>query len=111
MFRIDRNNIEFTRGESVRFTIRLKGRELAEGTQAVFACKDTLWDPAAPCIEKAVDIVDGKAHVILTPYDTDITAGTYFWDLRVYETDITGETHVMTPMDAGTIIVKERVAE
>lgn len=78
MLKIERHNIEFTRRESVRFSIRLNGREMPGGTAAIFACKETLWAAARPCIEKVLAVVYGKVHVILTPYDMDVTTGSYY---------------------------------
>ena len=61
MLKIDRHSIQITRGDSVRFTISLNGRELPEGTKAVFAVRETPWDPCMPVIEKEIEI--GRAHV------------------------------------------------
>ena len=75
VLRIERHNIEMTRGDSIRFTIVLEGRELPEGTKALFTVKDTVWEPTAPVVEKELDVVDGRAEVILDPEETGLTAG------------------------------------
>ena len=43
MVRIERHNIEVTRGDSVRFTITLEGRVLKENTKALITVKATPW--------------------------------------------------------------------
>lgn len=111
VLRIERNNIEITRGDSVRFMIRLKNRELAEGTQAVFTVKGTPWEPARPEIEKVIDVVDNQVSVILEPYETDLTPGHYVWDLRLKEPAADGCTEVLTPMEYAAFKVLEAIGE
>lgn len=110
MLRIDRNGITITRGDSERFVITCEGRELAEGTKAVFTVKGTPWEPCRPDIEKIIDVIDGKVNVILEPEDTDITPGHYVWDLRLKEPDENG-MNVITPMAYAAFHVLEALGE
>lgn len=110
MLKIDGYNVMLTRGDSVRFMIRLLERELPEGTKAVFTVKDTPWEPCMPVIEKTLDVAGGMVSIILEPYDTDITPGHYVWDLRVKEAAEDG-VHVITPMEYAAFVVKEAIGE
>lgn len=111
VLRIEGKSIEITRGDSVRFMIRLKNRELADGTQALFTVKGTPWEPARPEIEKLIDVVDGMVSVVLEPYETDLTPGHYVWDLRVKEPAADGRTDVLTPMEYAAFKVREAIGE
>ncbi len=108
VLRIERHNIEMTRGDSIRFTIVLEGRELPEGTKALFTVKDTVWEPTAPVVEKELDVAGGRAEVILDPEETGLTAGDYVWDVRVLE-PVGEKTEVHTPMEYGTLRVLEAI--
>lgn len=110
MLKINGYNVELTRGDSVRFMIRLMERKLAEGSKAVFTVKDTPWEPCMPAIEKELDVTDGRVSVVLEPYETDITPGHYVWDLRVKEAAEDG-VHVLTPMEYAAFVVKEAIGE
>ena len=111
MLEIQGKNLKFTRGDDIRFMIRLTGRELPEGTTALFSCKETVWEPAVPTIEKELEVADGMVSVILENYETDIPAGQYYWDLRIREPAADGGTYIHTPMEYGTIKVVEGVGE
>lgn len=99
MYRFDGMDIELTRGDSVQFKITIKGRELPQGTEALFTVKRS---PSAEeaVIEKrlAVD-VDGAMLIGLSSTDSDIPARTYFWDLRVLLPLGDGSFEVRTPME------------
>ena len=110
MLRVERNNIEMTKGDSIRLTIVLEGRELKEGTQALFTVKGTVWEPARPDIEMLIDVLDGQnVHVLLAPEDTELEPGDYVWDVRVLEEDDEGNVDVLTPMEYGTLRVLEAI--
>lgn len=110
MLRIERCNMEMTHGDSIRLTIVLQGRELKEGTKALFTVKDTVWEPAAPKIEMLLDVLDGQnVHVLLAPEDTELEPGDYVWDVRVLEEDDEGNVDVLTPMEYGTLRVLEAI--
>lgn len=110
MLVIDGLGIMVTRGDSARFVISCKERELAEGTKAVFTVKSTPWEPCKPDIEKEMDVIDGLVNVILDPQDTDITPGNYVWDVRIKE-PAEGMEHVMTPMMYAAFRVVEAIGE
>ena len=112
MVRIERQNIEATRGDSIRFTIELSGRELKEGTKALFTVKSTPWEPTRPEIEHMIDVIGGKVHVFLETEETSvISAGNYVWDLRLLEPDGDGRNYVLTPMEYGTFRILEAIGE
>ena len=111
MVRIERHNIEVTRGDSVRFTITLEGRVLKENTKVLVTVKSTPWEPARPVIEKILDVIDGnKVHVFIETEDTCmLVPGDYVWDARVLEPNEDGGTYVMTPMEYGTFRILEAI--
>ena len=111
MLRIDRHNIEITQGDSVRLKIRLEGREVPDGTQAVFTVKDTPWEPCRPVIEKVLTVLDGTVSILLEPGDTDLTPGHYVWDLRLKEQTEEGKQVVLTPMEYAVFRVLEAIGE
>lgn len=113
MVRIERHNIEVTRGDSVRFTIVLEGRELKENTKVLVTVKSTPWEPARPVIEQILDVIDGnKVHVFIETEDTSVLIpGDYVWDARVLEPDGDGGSYVMTPMEYGTFRILEAIGE
>lgn len=112
MFRIDRHGIEMTRGDSARVLIRVKGRELPEGTQAVFTVKDTPWEPCSPVIEKVLDVVDDAVSLVLEPADTEtLHPGHYVWDLRLKEPRDDGGQEVLTPMEYAAFKIVEAIGE
>lgn len=111
MLEIQGKNLKFTRGDSVRFNIKLKGREFPEGTYAVFSVKETLYEPALPTIVKEVDVKSGIAGVILESFETAIPVGHYYWDLRIREPAADGSQFIHTPMEYGMIKVVEAVGE
>lgn len=112
MVRIERNNIEATRGDSIRFTIELSGREIKEGTRALFTVKSTPWEPTRPVIEYLLDVLDSKVHVLLETEDTTwLTSGDYVWDLRILEPREDGGDNVLTPMEYGTFRLLEAIGE
>lgn len=105
MLNIDRNTIEITQGDSVRFTIDLVGRELPKGTNAVVTVKGTYWEPTRANIEQTVEVMDGKVHVMLDPGETALEPGDYVWDVRVLEPAEDGGMYVLTPMEYGVFRV------
>ena len=106
VFKIDGHGIQVTRGDSCRFVIDCKRRDIEEGAKAVFTVKGTPWEPCQPDIEKIIDVMNGEVHVILDPADTDITPGNYVWDVRIKEKD-----EVWTPMEYAAFRVLEAIGE
>lgn len=99
MYRFDGLDIELTQGDSIQFKANITGRELPEGTIALFTVKRSEKAEEA-IIEKrlAVD-ADGVVLVGLSSSDTDIPARTYYWDIRVLMPLGDGTYEVRTPMD------------
>ena len=108
VLRLERHNIEMTRGDSIRFVIVLEGREIKPGSRALFTVKDTVWEPAGSTIEEVLDVLEGgRVHVLLRPEETMLEPGDYVWDVRLLEPDGEGGTDVLTPMEYGTLRVLE----
>lgn len=99
MYRFDGLDIELSRGDSIQFKVTIKGRELPEGTTALFTVKRSANAEEA-LIEKrlAVD-EDGAVLVGLSSKDTDLSPRTYFWDMRVLLPLGDGSFEVRTPME------------
>lgn len=104
MLKISGNGIRLTRGDSTRFTIRLKERDVPDGTKALFTVKKSAWPHSRPMIEEEIPVVDNAVHVMLPPETTDIPSGDYVWDLRVLV-----EGDVFTPMEYAMFHVVEAI--
>ena len=111
MFVIDRHGIKITRGDTARFVIALEGRDVAEGTKALFTVKAPPWEPCRPDIEKLIDVEEGKVQVLLESEDTDITPGNYVWDVRLFEPEDEAHTNVVTPMEYAAFKVLEAIGD
>jgi hypothetical protein len=99
MHRFDGYDIELTKGDSLQFKVTITGRELPEGTAALFTVKKRPRDEDT-VIEKRMEIgSDGVVLVGLSSADTDITPRTYYWDLRVLMPLGDGPYEVRTPME------------
>lgn len=69
------------------------------GATLRFTVKATEWDSDADDstalirkdITEHTDAAAGESEIILTPADTDVTPGKYYWDIRVEES--TGEIY------------------
>lgn len=107
MYRFEGKDIELTRGDSVQFKVTVTGRELPEGSTAVFSVKKRVSD--ADCvIEKKIALAsDGVALVGLSHEDTDIAPGMYWWDMRVLLPLGDGSFEVRTPMEYASFIIME----
>ena len=107
MYRFEGQNIELTRGDSVQFKVVLRGRELPEGSIALFSVKKKPGD--SECVmEKRIALEeDGVALIGLSHEDTDIPAGNYWWDLRVLLPLGDGSFEVRTPMEYASFMIME----
>ena len=77
----------------------IKGRELPEGTEALFTVKRSASAEEA-VIEKRLAVgVDGVVLVGISSEESDLPARTYFWDLRVLIPLGDGTFEVRTPME------------
>lgn len=111
MFTIDGKNIELTRGDSFSFTMTFTGRTLPVGCTALFTVKKRVKDDT-PVIEKTIAVSDNKAAVFLYPEDTaELSAGTYFWDMRVMIPNAEGSIEVRTPMEYASFQLLEVVGD
>ena len=110
MLKIDRMGIQITRGDTVRFVIALEGREVADGTKAIFTVKSTPWEPCQPEIEKTISVEDGKVYVMLDRAETDFAPGHYVWDVRVLEPE-NGKKNMITPMEYAAFRVVEAIGD
>lgn len=108
MLKINGKGIRVTRGDSIRFVIRLTGREVADGTQTLFSVKKRAWRHEEPVLEVVTPVLDSRVMVLLTPDMTEMDAGNYVWDLRVLE-DNEGGRDVLTPMAYATFEVVEAI--
>ena len=111
MHRFDGFDIELTRGDSLQFRVTISGRELPEGTEALFTVKKSPRADDA-MIEKrlAVD-ADGVVLVGLSSSDTDIQPRTYYWDLRVLIPNGDGTFEVRTPMEYAAFTILEAIGD
>ena len=100
-------DIELTKGDSLQFRVTVKGRELPEGTAALFTVKKKPRDEEA-VIEKRLPVdADGVVLVGLSSADTDISPKTYYWDLRVLMPLGDGTYEVRTPMEYAAFTILE----
>lgn len=111
MHRFDGFDIELTSGDSLQFRVTISGRELPEGTEALFTVKKSPRADDA-MIEKrmAVD-ADGVVLVGLSSSDTDIQPRTYYWDLRVLIPNGDGTFEVRTPMEYAAFTILEVIGD
>ena len=107
MHRFDGYDIELTKGDSLQFKVTIAGRELPEGTAALFTVKKRPRDEET-VIEKRLDVdAAGVVLVGLSSDDTDITPRTYYWDLRVLMPLGDGTFEVRTPMEYAAFTILE----
>lgn len=105
MYRFDGLDIELTRGDSLQFKVTISGRELPEGTIALFTVKRNANAEEA-VIEKrlAVD-ADGVVLVGISSDESDLPPRTYYWDLRVLLPLGDGTYEVRTPMEYAALTI------
>lgn len=104
MLKVSGTGIRLTRGDTIRFTVRLTGYDVPDGTKTVFTVKKRAWRHGEPVIEQEIPVTDNAVHVLLSPEETDVDAGDYVWDLRVFI-----DADVMTPMEYGSFCVMEAI--
>lgn len=106
MLKISGNGIRLTRGDTIRFTIRLTGREVPDGTKTLFTVKKSAWQHGDPLIREEIPVLGNAVHVFLPPEKTNITSGDYVWDLRVMV-----DEDVFTPMEYALFHVVEAIGD
>lgn len=98
MYRINGYDVELTRGDSLTLRVLLSGRDLPEGTDAVFTLK-TRPKETAHLLQKRFDASDEEVTITLLPEETDLPPRTYYWDLRLQIPQDAGGYEVFTPME------------
>ena len=104
MHRFDGYNIELTRGDTLFFTLKLTGRDLPEGSSAIFTVK-TGPRSDEKLIEKKLDASGETLHIRLTSEETDLPPRTYYWDVRVQIPLEDGGFEVETPMEYAALTI------
>lgn len=110
MLRVEGTSIQLTRGDTTRLKARLEGRELPEGSVALFTVKRGPWRHEEATIQKEIPVVDNTVNVMLTAEETEIEPGHYAWDIRVKEPYGEGENR-FTPMIYGGLDVLEAIGD
>ncbi len=108
MIRTDGYDIELTSGDDLLLRIDLTGRDLPQGTQAIFTVKRRVRD-AEPVIQTTCDASSEILTLRLTHEQTNLTPGTYCWDVRLMIPLEGGGYEVHTPMDYAAMIILEAV--
>ena len=98
MYRINGYDVELTRGDSLTLRVLLSGRDLPEGTDAVFTLK-TKPRETAHLLQKRFDASDEQVIITLTPDETDLAPRTDYWDLRLQIPQDAGGYEIYTPME------------
>lgn len=112
MNRINGYDIEVTKGDSLTLRLTFTGRDIPAGTEGQFTVKKRPRDTEA-LVEKAVTVgTDGNVTLLLTPEDTSLSAGTYFWDMRVMVPGTEGmPSEVITPMEYAAFQVLDAIGD
>ena len=101
-------DIEVSRGDSAALRIDLSGRDLPEGTEAVFTVKRSISDDE-PVLQKRIDASDEILTIALTPQETNLEPGVYYWDVRLRIPLETGGYEIYTPMEYAALVVLDVV--
>lgn len=109
MVEINGYDIALTRGDSLHVRVDLGGRDLPEGSDAVFTVKKSVLSDEV-LLRKRFDASDEVLCILLTPAETDLTPGTYVWDVRLQIPLDTGGYEVVTPMEYAAFAVLPAVA-
>ena len=105
-------DIELTKGDSIQFKVTFSGRDLPEGSIALFTVKAKPKDEE-PVIEKRIEIsADGTALIAVSSEDSNVPARTYYWDIRVLIPLHDGENYeVRTPMEYAAFTILEVIGD
>lgn len=83
----DTNAMSIVAKDTGDFVVSIDNYLLAEGDRVYFTVNDELEKPE-PLIQKMIDtFTDNKAVIRLTAEDTDISVGTYYYDVEVDTAD------------------------
>ncbi|MCI6378708.1 MAG: hypothetical protein MR842_13285 [Clostridiales bacterium] len=83
MVEITNQSIRISRGDTAVIRLALSGDETPPGTRMLATLKREASAMAPPVWEKLIAVEDGVGELGLGREETDIAAGTYWWDLRV----------------------------
>ena len=106
MYKITGLDIEITRGDTLALLYKFDGRELPEGTDAIFTIKKRPRDEEY-VVQKRVNASDGTATILLLSDDTNFDARTYYWDIRLQIPREDGGYEVQTPMEYAAFTIIE----
>lgn len=101
-------DIQVTQGDTVTLRIDLSGRDLPEGSEAVFTVKQNLTDEE-PILQKRFNASDEVLVIVLSHDETNLEPGTYFWDIRLMIPMEEGGWEVYTPMNYAALAVTAAV--
>lgn len=110
MVEINGYDIQLTRGHSLFLRIDLSGRDLPEGTDAVFTVKRSVRSDEV-LLRKRFDASDEVVGIRLTSRETRLDSGVYVWDVRLQIPQEDGTMEVYTPMEYAAFVVLESVGE
>lgn len=110
MVKIDGCDIQLSRGDSLFLRIDLAGRDLPDGTDAIFTVKKNVKNDEI-LIQKRVNASAEVVSILLSSRETDLPPGVYYWDLRLLIPLPSGGYGVETPMDYAAFVVTEVVGD
>ena len=104
LYRFDGYDIELTRGDSLTLRIDLKGRDLPDGTEAVLTVKKRVRDEEI-VLRKRCDASSELLTIALETEETNLTPGTYVWDVRLRIPQENGSFEIYTPMEYAALTI------
>lgn len=110
MVTINGYDIELTRGDTLFLRVDLSGRDLPEGTDAVFTVKKNVRSDEV-ILRKRFDASDEVLGIRLSSRETRLDPGVYVWDVRLQIPQEDGTVEVYTPMEYAAFVVLESVGE
>lgn len=110
MVKVEGTSVQITRGDTTRFAIVLKDREVPAEAEALFTVKKKPWRHDDAIIQKTIPVVLNKVNVLLEPEETKLEPGGYVWDVRIKEPYEDGEI-ILTPMAYGGFHVLEAIGD
>jgi len=108
MVEINGFDIAVTRGDSLYLRIDLDGRDLPEGSLAVFTVKKDVRS-SEELIRLVTDASSETLTIALAPAQTSLEPGVYVWDVRMLIPLSSGATEVYTPMQYAAFAVLDAV--